>query len=448
MKRNLVHTDSEIFIRNTADNFIPLRRAMILFLLLFVSITSLPAQGTTHSPALEKYLQQAAQNNPELKASFNRYLASLEQVPQVGALPDPELAFGYFISPIETRVGPQTARFSLSQMFPWFGTLGVREQIKTYEAKARFEQFQSQRNQLFYNVKSTWYELYVINERIAIIDENIEILESLEELALQKLETAQGGQPDVLQVQIELEDLRINRSNLLDDRKVLLQQFRELLNAENIGFPEQINISPLDLPSDEQGLRQQVLTRNPGLNRLSFREQATEESIRAAQLNGLPKFGIGFDYILTDRRDLVMTDNGKDAFMARASIQIPLFRQKYRAQKQQAKLLKNAVQDEQISKQNELITELEEALRNYRNANRKLNLYEKKQINRTRQAIDILTEEYANAETDFEEILRLQRLLLEYQQAREEALGNQNIAVARIELLYGKDNINPEEIKQ
>ncbi|MDZ7689754.1 MAG: TolC family protein [Balneolaceae bacterium] len=267
--------------------------------------------------------------------------------------------------------------------------------------------FQALRNQLFYQVKSTWYELYVISERIAILEENIRILESLETLALQKVETAQGSQPDVLRVQIELEDLRITRSNLLEDCNVLQQEFSELLNTDNFDSPQQFALSPLDLPFGELELRQQMMNRHPALNQLAFREQAAEQSIRAARLEGLPKFGVGFDYILTDQRDMTMTDNGKDAFMARASIQIPLFREKYRAQKRQSELNKDAVVQQQVAKQNELVTEFDKALRNYHNANRKLNLYEEKQIKRTRQAINILTEEYASADTDFEEILRL-----------------------------------------
>ena len=76
---------------------------------------------------LDEYLVQAAENNPGLKAKFAAYQAALEQVPQIGSLPDPQVMFGYFIRPMETRVGPQRARISASQMFPWFGTLGFKK---------------------------------------------------------------------------------------------------------------------------------------------------------------------------------------------------------------------------------------------------------------------------------------------------------------------------------
>jgi hypothetical protein len=48
---------------------------------------------------------------------------------------------------------------------------------------------------------------------------------------------------------------------------------------------------------------------------------------------------------------------------------------------------------------------------------------------------------------DFEELLRLQRKLLDYELAYHQALVDLNTAVARIEYLYGKHNTNPKAIE-
>ena len=71
-------------------NYIKL--VLIIFGLFVVNL--LPAQD-----ALNKYLENAAINNPGLQAEFNEYMAALEIVPQVKALPDPQFAFAYFIKP-------------------------------------------------------------------------------------------------------------------------------------------------------------------------------------------------------------------------------------------------------------------------------------------------------------------------------------------------------------
>ena len=103
---------------------------------------------------LNQYLETAATNNPALKAKFNEYMASLEKVSQVGTLPDPQLVFGYFIMPVETKNGPQQAKISVSQMFPWFGTLKTKEKIVINSAKASYENFEEVKSKLFFDVKS------------------------------------------------------------------------------------------------------------------------------------------------------------------------------------------------------------------------------------------------------------------------------------------------------
>ena len=97
---------------------------------------------------LNTYLKVAAENNPGLKAKFSEYMAAMEKVPQVGALPDLQLAFGYFIQPVETRLGPQQAKVSLTQAFPWFGTLNAKEDVATEKARAKFERFEEARRRL------------------------------------------------------------------------------------------------------------------------------------------------------------------------------------------------------------------------------------------------------------------------------------------------------------
>ena len=91
-----------------------MRKLIIIFILFF----AYNAKGQS----LNDYYTIAAENNPELKAKYKEFEAAMQKIPQVSSLPDPNLSMGYFISPVETRLGPQNVRLSLSQMFPWFGT--------------------------------------------------------------------------------------------------------------------------------------------------------------------------------------------------------------------------------------------------------------------------------------------------------------------------------------
>ena len=82
---------------------------------------------SSFSQTLNDYLQEALENNPEVQASYLEFEAALISVSRENSLPDPTVSIGYFISPIETRVGAQQAKISITQMFPWFGTLRQKE---------------------------------------------------------------------------------------------------------------------------------------------------------------------------------------------------------------------------------------------------------------------------------------------------------------------------------
>ncbi|MEP2008744.1 MAG: TolC family protein [Balneola sp.] len=428
------------FLDNPRDAFLAI--CLVLFLSLFSS-SNLKAQ------TLQSYQQEAAQNNPELKASFNRYLSVLEDRPQLGTLPDPEVAFAYFISPVETRVGPQRARISVTQMFPWFGSLADKKSVSDANAKAQFEQFQEQRNRIFYQMEMIWSDLYEVDENIRIAEENLSIINTLLEVSLNRYENGLTSQVDVLRAQIEQEDLRTQIELLKDNRSLLTERFNELRNVGEVSkviIPDDLSTAMVLKEKDE--LISTIIQQNPNLNKLRYREDASKELVSVASKDGKPSFGLGFDYIATGERIDVanLSDNGKDVFIARASFKIPLFRNKYNAKVQQAELNLNSVQQDIISLENKLETDLYTALRDRNDAQRRFNLYDTKQIQRVEQAINIMMESYSSDAADFEEILRLQRKLLEYQLKRIQASADLYMANSYINYLSGVNNISENEI--
>ena len=403
-----------------------------------------------NAQSIEDYQQIAAENNPEVRSAFHQYLASLEEPDQIGALPDPEVAFAYFISPIETRVGPQQARISLTQMLPWFGTLGNKREIANIQSRAHFETFRETRNRIFYQTEKTFLDLYELDRSIDIAEENLEILNSLVEISLRRYETNQATQVDVLRAQIEQEDLKTQLALLQDNRSVLEQRISELLNtSENIQIHAPDTLHADVLLDDSQSLRNQLMQENPVLSRLRYQEESSREMRDLAAKDGKPSFGIGADYIFTgERTDMAgLTDNGKDALIARASFRIPLFRNKYNAQVQQAEQNIQAMQMQISSKENSLETDLDESLRDYYDAERQFQLYDQTQIQRVNQALTIMMQAYSTDSSNFEEILRMQRKLLDYQLNRIQALTDMHKAAAYIEYLTGQNNINPNEIE-
>ena len=140
----------------------------------------------SETDSLTYYLRMAAQNNPQVKAAFAGYKASLERIPQAGAYADPELEIGYFLEPMETLMGKQKADLTLMQMFPWFGTQKAARTEAAEMARMKYEEFRDSRNNLYYSVKSQWYQLCNLNEQYKNTAANIELLKQLEQLAIRR----------------------------------------------------------------------------------------------------------------------------------------------------------------------------------------------------------------------------------------------------------------------
>jgi outer membrane protein TolC len=386
--------------------------------------------------SLETYFATAAENNPGLQSKYKAFQAALQRVPQVSSLPDPTFSFGYFISPVETRLGPQKAKFSLSRMFPWFGTLKAREDAATLAAEAKFQEFVDARNQLYYEVAAAYYPLYKLSEWKQIERENIEILNSYKEIATRNFENGKGAMVDVLRVDIMLKDASTNLEILNQEEKPLLTKFNKMLNRSaeekvTIEVEEKTDTMTVHLNKDS------LMEQHPVLKKLELMRQSSEAAESAARKNGYPNMGLGLDYVVVgEPTDMQVEDSGRDVIMPMLSVSIPIFRKKYNAAVKEAQLTQEslALQKEEFT--NNLASRYEQVWFDISRQEQLIKLYNE-QIKETRRALKLLTTAYANSGKDFEEILRMQQELLKYKKKKVDAISRYKTAVARMEYVMG-----------
>jgi len=391
---------------------------------------------------LDDYLYTAAENNPGLKAKFSEYMAALEKVPQVGTLPDPTVAFGFFIRPVETRLGPQQARISANQMFPWFGTLSAKEDVVTEMAKAKYELFEEAKSRLFYDVKSTWYNLYFTNRAVAITRENIEILNTFQKLALVKIEAGKASAVDELRVEMEVLDLENQLLLLLDKYQTQKVAFNNLLNVDEtqeVIIPELLETTEINL--SREALLDSIRSNNHQVLNLEFQQASYEYQQTVARKMGSPSFTLGMDYIFVGESSnpaLGPNESGRDAMMLpMVGISIPLYRKKYTSQVREAVFMQEAKQNQQIEKINVLETIYEKANTDYKDSKRRIDLHDQ-QLKLAGKALKILETEYATDGKNFEEILRMERQVLLHNLELEKSRSDLNASVAFITYLMGK----------
>lgn len=393
---------------------------------------------------LKKYLILAAENNPELKALFNEYLAALEEVKQEGVLPDPQLSFGYFIQPVETRVGAQRATASFSQMFPWFGTLDAQQRVAAEEAKARLQVFEDAKLELFKELKVTYNELYYLQAAVEITEENLRLLESFKGISEVYFESGKAGFSSVLQVEIEEEELRSRLEYLQDSRVPLVTEFEQLLNTdleEPVNLPDSLWEEQLVL--EKEVMFDTILAENPRLEQLVHEAKSFEEQLVVAKKMGMPSFTLGMSYTnIAPRTNLepgmALPDNGQDVFLfPQVGIRLPIYRKKYNAMQKRAVLQREAVEFRKENLENELLTELEQLYRDYLDAQRKVALY-RRLTTLARQSLELLQTELATGQNDLFELIRMERQLLNYRLELEKARTEKNNNVYRINYLMGE----------
>ena len=411
----------------------------VIYKILCFSVLLLFSINSFGQESLKNYLETAAKNNPGLKAKFSDYMAAMEKVPQVGTLPDPSFAFGYFIQPVETRVGPQNWKFNIAQSFPWFGLLTAKEDVATEMANSKYEVFENTKSNLFFEVKTVYYNYYFIEKAIEITKENIQILEVFKRLSLVKIEAGKASIVDELRVELELNDLRNQLALLLDTKGVLKVKFYNLLNtesAEPINVPETLWQDELSL--DKQSILDSIYSTNHELKSIEHKLNAFINQEVVAKKEGLPKFNIRLDYtIVGNNSGSSFSDNGKDGFVFPSiGIKIPLYRNKYKALIKEAKYLQEAELSKKEDKKNSLSAVYENTFKNYSDSDRRI-LLNQTQSEIAKKVLDVLITSYSTDSKDFEEVLRIERQLLKYELAYQKALTDKNAATAFVEYLTG-----------
>lgn len=408
-----------------------MKRYILIITVLLLSGLRINAQ------TLEESLKIASENNPLLKAKYAEFEAALQKVAQVNSLPDPTFSFGYFISPVETRLGPQQAKLGLTQMFPWFGTLKTAGNVQALQAEAKYQEFLNAKNELYMQVKSAWYPIYEVNQKIRLQEENRVILSSYKQLATTGFKNDKGSMVDVIRVDIMIENTDTEIKLLQDQLQPFNVQFNKLLNRpDSLVIQVEQDLTLIEIPLNYR--KDSLLANHPLLQSLDLKMKSAQEAEELSKKQGLPKLGVGLDYVfIGDRTDMAVPDNGKNVIMPMISMSIPIYRRKYNAATKEAQFKQEAIANYKTNTENTLVSNYEMAWFELEKARQLVELY-KAQTLKTNQAISLLETAYSNSGKDFEEILRMQQELLKYQIATATATKAFYVALAKLDYLTSK----------
>lgn len=402
--------------------------------------------NTDQLTTLEDYLRYAALHNAGLKSAFENWKATLEQIPQAKALPDPRFTYAYFIEQVETRVGPQENKFGISQTFPWFGKIKARTDAASAVANAAEKDYQAEKLRLFYRVKDAFYEYVYLKSAISIAEQNLELLKHFEEVARTKYMTAAGGHPDIIRAQIALAILEDKVKSLEQLRQPITAELNSILNRREsspIEWPQRPSFEPVEINRSE--VIAAMRTHNPELTALQFEITAARSLITLAKKKVYPDITVGIDWIQTgSANNPNVSDSGKDPIIAMVSMNLPIWGESYKAAERQAKLSLAKTSSKRTQKENDIISLLAKVMYNYDDSNRKIALYNDILIPKAREMVQTSEVAYRAAQIDFLSLIDAQRKLLNFELLHQRALTDNRQRLAEIQMLTGIEIGNPE----
>ena len=228
---------------------------------------------------VDSHIEYSLKNNQKLLAAYTNYRAVNETIDKVSSLPDLRLGYVEYIKPVETRVGPQQRSFSISQSFPWFGTLSQGGEINREKALAARADFDNVVLEVIAGTKTAYHEIAYLEKAIEVTGQHILLLTQWEDVARARYSTGSGNYADVIKSQVELGVLLDRFAELEDQRRPLAAVLNALMNRAPTTPVEIEPIPAIEIPLfDPTELTGRMLTDNPSLLAWDHQAQAWEVS--------------------------------------------------------------------------------------------------------------------------------------------------------------------------
>ncbi|MBN1586229.1 MAG: TolC family protein, partial [Candidatus Omnitrophica bacterium] len=349
------------------------------------------------------------------------------------------LSYSNQLEPVQTRVGPQEARYRIEQSIPFPWKLRKKGLVALENARAEYEKFRSQHLRLRADVKSAFYEFAYLAKALAINEENLNLLVNLERVAQTKFKSGGASNQDLLKAQVELGRLANEVETLKDMIPVVAGRLNALLNRDwDAVLPLPERIPQTQFAADTESLANGWRRDNPLLKSVQHNAAEAELGVGLAKLDYVPDLSVGYERILTGESMTGVSGSGEDAEMVMVSINLPLWLHSRRARVREAEAELNASRESAEAFLRDLDSRGTMAAYQYRNARRQAGLYEHALLPKANQALKAAQTDYSGGRTDFLTLVDSQRTLLEFHLAYYRAVASAEQYLAELEVLAGR----------
>jgi len=429
-----------------------MRKKITVFSLIMVficSITAISQETDSRKAVLSELIQEALTENPQIKAAEQEWQAALKKIPQVKSLPDPMLSYSYFGQSVETRLGPQRNKISISQMFPFFGKLSIKGDVANSQAWIIEAQYRAVKADVMLKVKQAFFSLYWFDKALKISQEEKEVLQRLAGVAQKKYETGQATQQDVLKAQLEISKVLDKILSLKQGRKAVAAEMNALLNRSaetSVEIVDEVEAPGIQFELAE--LYEWAKESRPELIKVQHLIAKNEKSLKLAKKNYLPDFRLMFDYIDIGSGTTASPDDGRNAWMGSIGINIPIWRKRLRAAEAEEATKLGASEDLYRNIENETFSRVNELFFEAKTVEEQIKLYQYSLLPQAEQSFKASEMGYLSGKVDFLNLLESERMILMIKTGYHKAISDLNKSLARLERIVGKELVNREMVEK
>jgi outer membrane protein TolC len=382
-----------------------------LLILLLLNSSYIFSQNKASS--IDSLVNEALQNNPPLKSAKQFALAQRQKVNQVTAWDAPQVGIEFFQTPISSFPNPlkdgMETDYFVQQMFPFPGKLSAMGSAAENNASMFNAQYKALEKEIIKKVKTGYYELYLIQKKIRLNEENQDLLRNFISIAQKQYEVGMGKQPDIIRAQTELSILINEGVNLLKEKVSVEAMFNSLLYRPVYLPVGEINEIYDSIPKwNFENLNNLAFESRYELQAMKFNVDMYKSELTASKLEYYPDIMARLMY-------KNMTGTTEDFWAAMVGVNIPLApwsSGKYTGKVEENELNINSTEEQYNNMRNMVSYEVQNALVKIESNRNLVELYQNTVIPQAEQTLSSTTAAYQTGKTEFLMLIDAYRMLL------------------------------------
>jgi cobalt-zinc-cadmium efflux system outer membrane protein len=404
--------------------------------------------------SLPSLVSQALKNNRGIKAVEHR-IKSLHSSPgHTWYLESPQVGVEFYQAPVNSFPNPIKEQmeidYSIQQSFPFPGKIASRVDAEHKHAEMSESELDALKRKVVREVKTDYYELYLLDRRMEINSRNQALMNRLIEIARRQYEVGMGHQADILRAQTESTNLRADSIMLDQSRKATQGMLNALLNRKtNRPLPVADSLAPASADWSFDQVQSVLEANHPSLKSMQAGIQMRRAEKTLAQKEFWPDFTVGGSY-----KDMLRMPAGthggelQDYWSVMLSMNIPVALwslPKYKAGVVQSNANLSQAEEEYADTRNMVLARAQEALLKAQSSTELVRISRTVLVPQAKQALESTLSAYQGGKSEFMTLLDAYRMSLMAKENSEMALMRLLSSQAELEEAVG---LSLEEIQK